>query len=135
MSRHLILILAWISCSTISFGSTLEYYRASNNSLYALQVNQSCAIICSDINEVEWKLSTTNKATNSIHEENPYRKIVKIEKATIYDTGVYTCQSKRDPNLFIRFFMRIFGGDIPGWVTPDDWRKTLTLKIQLNSSE
>ncbi|XP_065211543.1 uncharacterized protein LOC135839450 [Planococcus citri] len=111
MARHLwFLLVILISCSITS---GLIMGRWANGTLLTFNVKLNCSFVCTDKNEVEWKVDSTDEAKNYVQVVSPNEKILRIENISRYDTGVYKCMSKDDPYRFIKLVVHIFG-DKPG---------------------
>ncbi|XP_065211733.1 uncharacterized protein LOC135839574 [Planococcus citri] len=94
--------------SATSFGWT-DTGHLPNNTALSIPCRGNVSITCSDTTEVEWKVDTSDQTTNFIKEISPNEKILKIEKITPYDTGIYKCVSKKNSTMFKRLIITIWG--------------------------
>ncbi|XP_065210989.1 uncharacterized protein LOC135839057 [Planococcus citri] len=112
MTRYsLIPYMVFVLYSATSFGWTDDdvYHYLSNNTALSFAYQQNVSITCYDTNEVEWKVDSTVQTTNFIKEISPNEKILRIEKITPHDTGIYKCVSKKNSNLFKKLIVTIWG--------------------------
>ncbi|XP_065212909.1 uncharacterized protein LOC135840350 [Planococcus citri] len=100
----------FIFALSLTFSSGLKFpYR--NNSLLTIDAEsdlRNFTIPCSDVDEIEWAVNSTPEAKNSVQVISPNEKNLVIEDVTEYDTGVYKCISKKNPNVFMKVVLRFW---------------------------
>ncbi|XP_065223045.1 uncharacterized protein LOC135847442 [Planococcus citri] len=102
MMRHSSVLLIILIAN--SFGVMIPY--ENNTGLY-YSAKENIAITCTGTieDEVTWTHTNILKGNYTINAQTPYRKLLEIKNASVFNAGIYYCISTKNTNEFMRIFL------------------------------
>ncbi|XP_065208604.1 uncharacterized protein LOC135837307 [Planococcus citri] len=103
MMRHSSALLTiLIAYSAYSFGVMIPY---ENNTVLHYSLKENISVTCSGTDEVTWRNTITLSRNYTINAETPYRKLLQIKNASVYNAGIFECVSKKHRDEFMRILI------------------------------